>query len=138
MIELVPLCTVDVNLAKPIVIGVAPSGLRLVYEILDVTATSDRFAANLFGHANADWVTVQGTVGSLDVRMTLVTSDDAYVLVQYRGRMDLTNGPGSSPIYVAPLFETGDARYEWLNQIQAVGKGVLSGVHLRYEFYELR
>jgi hypothetical protein len=70
--------------------------------------------------------------------MTIATHDEANILVQYRGRMDLTNGPGSSPIYVAPLFETGDARYEWLNRIQAVGKGDFKGDRISYEFFEVR
>ena len=72
------------------------------------------------------------------MRMTVVTDDGAALLVLYRGRMDLTNGPGSSPIYVAPLFETGDARYEWLNRIQAVGKGDFNGDRISYEFFEVR
>jgi hypothetical protein len=138
LIELVALCTVEVVLAEPLVIGKGPTGLRLIYEVLEATATGERLSAQLSGHANADWVTVEGAVGSLDVRMTLATHDGANVLVQYRGRMDLTNGPGSSPIYVAPLFETGDARYEWLNRIQALGKGELKGNRITYEFFEAR
>ena len=42
------------------------------------------------------------------------------------------------PIYVAPLFETGDPRYSWLNSIQAVGKGLLDGNRLSYEWFEAR
>ena len=40
--------------------------------------------------------------------------------------------------YVAPVFETGDPRYAWLNAVQAVGKGKLTlaadGGRLDYEF----
>ena len=46
--------------------------------------------------------------------------------------------PGSAPIYAAPLYETGDERYAWLNRIQAVAKGALDGQSLTYEIYELR
>jgi Protein of unknown function (DUF3237) len=138
LIDLLPLCTLDVVLAEPLVIGGGPSGLRLIYEVVGATASGERLTAQLSRGANADWVTVAGAVGSLDVRMTLTTHDGANILVQYRGRMDLTNGPGSSPIYIAPLFETGDARYGWLNQVQAVGKGSLEGNLIKYEFFEVR
>ena len=41
--------------------------------------------------------------------------------------------------YVAPRFETGDARYAWLNRNQAVGKGTLNeDLSVDYEWYELR
>ena len=43
-----------------------------------------------------------------------------------------------APLYVAPLFETGDERYTWLNCIQAIGKGELDGTALAYEISEVR
>ncbi len=52
--------------------------------------------------------------------------------------MPFTNGPGVSPIYTAPTFETGDERHAWLNVIQAVAKGDLRGSDLTYELYEVR
>jgi hypothetical protein len=41
---------------------------------------------------------------------------------------------------VAPVFETGDPRYSWINEVQAVGKGVLSAdkTRLDYELCEVR
>ncbi|WP_424559507.1 DUF3237 family protein [Trebonia sp.] len=41
---------------------------------------------------------------------------------------------------MAPVFETGGPRYSWINEVQAVGKGVLSAdkTRLDYEIYELR
>ena len=92
----------------------------------------------MFGRAGADWVTVSGMVGTLDVRCTFQTHDGAIVLTQYQGRTDLSGGPENSVIYVAPRFETSDPRYLWLNAVQAVGKGVLDGSRLRYEWYEVR
>jgi len=133
-IELVPLCTVEVTLRDPISIGEGPSGNRMIFEVTEGTIEGDRFAGRMFGHASADWVTLTGTLATLDVRATVETSDGALVLAQYRGRTDLTTGT----LYVAPLFETGDPRYSWLNAIQAVGKGSLEGSHLRYEWCEAR
>jgi hypothetical protein len=89
--------------------------------------------------AAADWLTVgpDGT-GTLDVRATLETDDGALIYNAYRGRLDLTQPVGSAPIYAAPLYETGDERYAWINKIQAVGKGMTDGQILEYEIYELR
>jgi len=137
-LELVPLCTVDIVLADPIFVGEGPAGLRLVYEVASAVATGDRFSATLAGSASADWITAVGTVGTIDVRSTMATDDGGLVFVQYRGRTDLSAGPGASPIYVAPTFETGHPDLAWLNTIQAVGKGELDGTSLRYEWYEVR
>ena len=42
-------------------------------------------------------------------------------------------------VYAAPLFHTGDERYEWINRIQAVAKGRFeSPSTLVYEMFELR
>jgi hypothetical protein len=137
-LELIPLCTVDVVLAEPLFVGEGPAGLRLVYEVTSAVVTGDRFSAVMAGKAGADWITAVGTVGTLDVRMTVQTEDGALVLAQYRGRTDLAGGPGAAPIYVAPTFETGHPDYAWLNTIQAVGKGELDGSALRYEWFEVR
>jgi hypothetical protein len=41
---------------------------------------------------------------------------------------------------IAPVFETGNPRYSWIKEVQAVGKGVLSGdrTRLDYEIHELQ
>ena len=65
-------------------------------------------------------------VGTLDVRALLETDDGALIYTWYHGRLDLSQGPGTSPAYAAPLYETGDERYAWLNLIQAVAKGELT------------
>jgi len=138
MLELIALCTVDVTLAEPIVVGAGPAGLRLVYEVTEATMSGDRINGKAKGNAGADWVVVSGAVGTLDVRATFETDDGAVVFVHYSGRVDASGGPGTAPIYVAPLFETGDERYAWLNLVQAVGKGTLDGTRLHYEWYEVR
>ena len=79
------------------------------------------------GAAAADWMTVNAAMlGTLDVRALLETDDGALIYTWYHGRLDLSQGPGASPAYAAPLYETGDERYAWLNKIQAVAKGELS------------
>jgi hypothetical protein len=85
-----------------------------------------------------DWVTVRanGTV-QLDVRLLLVTDDGASLLVQYKG-IGTPGGDGTTSIRTAPLFETGDERYAWLNDVQAVGIGTSVKGSVTYEVYALR
>jgi hypothetical protein len=73
------------------------------------------------------------------VRIVIRTDDDAVVLMRYSGRVRLAPGKACIAL-IAPVFETGDPRYSWINQVPAAGKGVLSadGTRLDYEIYELR
>jgi Protein of unknown function (DUF3237) len=140
-IELVPLCTVRIQLRPPIDAGAGPAGTRIIAELASAEFKGDRLAGEQLGVAAADWL-VLGTDGTatVDARLTLRTSDGATVFVQYHGRMDVTKG-FQFPItaYVAPRFETSDQRYAWLNRIQAIGKGSLnSDFSLDYEWYEVR
>lgn len=142
MIELVPLCTVVIDLAPSLAIGTGPAGDRSVGEIRGATFDGERLKATLAGSAAADWLVRTGTVGIIDARMTIRTSDDALIYVQYGGRLDLSNPAAGLTAYTAPVFETGDERYAWLNRIQAVGKGTLNitadGAALHYEICEIR
>lgn len=138
-IELLPLCSIDVVLAEEqIFVGEGPAGMRVIAEVETLTVSGDRLSGQLKGTATADWLTVVGTVGTVDVRSTIETDDGAIVYVTYGGRMDLSGGAGAAPIYTAPRFETGDERYAWLNLVQAVAKGTLDGHRLTYEVAEVR
>jgi hypothetical protein len=139
-LELIPLCEVDMTLRTPIFVGNGPRGLRLVVEVDEATVSGERLRGKINGTATADWVTVVDGVGTLDVRSTFETHDGAIVFVQYGGRVDFTNGPGTAPVYNAQTFETGDERYTWLNFVQAAGVGTMdeTGTKLRYEWFELR
>lgn len=134
--DLVPLCTVDLTLERPHVIGDGPAGSRMVAGITGMELRGLRLTASLAGPEAADWLTIANGVASIDVRATVRTADGALVFVQYQGRSDVAGGLGSAPIYTAVRFETSDERYRWLNPLQVVGKGELG--ELRYEWYELR
>ena len=111
-----------------------PLGTRLVSEIATARFEGERFKASLLGSAAADWATIEpdGRI-CIDVRLTLQTDDGAVVLVTYQGRGDAATGTS----YSAPLFETGDERYEWLTRLQAVGKSTFDGAQLHYQMFEL-
>ncbi len=142
MIELVPLCTMVLDLAPSLAVGTGPAGDRSVGEIRAAMVSGERLEGALAGPAAADWLVRTGAIGVIDARLTIRTSDGALIYMQYGGRLDLSNpGDGLFPI-VAPVFETGDERYAWLNRVQAVGKGKLSvsadGARLEYELFEVR
>lgn len=137
-IELVPLCTIHLTMGEQLFVGEGPAGLRVVVEAAGGTVEGERLSGRIRAGSTADWLTVVGTVGTVDVRATVETDDGSLVLVTYRGRTDLTDGPGAAPIYMAPTFETGAPHLAWLNLVQAVGKGTLVGDDITYEVHEVR
>jgi len=139
-IELVPLCTATIRLAEPFFVPDTPLGTRVIAECRSFDVTGERITAHMKGSAAADWLTLDGRFqGTLDVRTLLETDDGAPVFVSYRGRIDLAAGADAATSYAAPLFDTGDERYLWLNRIQAIAKGAVSdgGTTLVYEMYEV-
>ena len=85
-----------------------------------------------------EWATVRPDGSAkADVRLTLKTDDGALILMTYHG-IGLPQADGNVSIRTAPLFETGDARYAWLNTIQAVGIGTTVGGCLRVRVGQLR
>jgi hypothetical protein len=141
-LELIPLCTVRVRPAPPIDLGLTPAGRRLMVTLLESIWDGPRLRAQLKqGVAAADWLVVSSDgTGFIDIRLTLETDDGGLIYVSYSGRRNMADVARGidAPVYVAPLFETSDPRYTWLNTIQAVGKGTVEGDLRVYEMYELR
>ncbi len=131
-LELVPLCTLTVTLAETINV----SSSLVIGEVTAARAEGDRFSANLKGNAAADWLRVSPDgYGTIDVKITLETDDGAIVHATYSGRLQFD----TMTVYTAPLFNTGDERYAWMNRIQAVSKGTFQpDGTLVYEMFELR
>ena len=137
-IELKPLGTMEVELGETANVGEGPKGTRMVADVLSAKLTGDRISAELAINDAADWLTLSdnGSLGSLDVRMTLKTDDGAFIYVEYCGRMDMAAGL----IAAAPTFQTGSAEYSWLNRIQAVSAGSVDMAtgKLVYTLFEAR
>ncbi len=138
-LELVHFATMTINLSPDVlVIPGGPLGTRVVAEVDNVSVSGDKLNATMAGKSAADWLTIgpDGSYGTLDVRLTLRTDDDAIIYVEYSGRIDL----GTNRAVSAPLFQTGDERYDWLNRIQAVADGTNNPEthELVYELYEAR
>jgi hypothetical protein len=139
-IELIPLCTARLTLNnKPMELPRTPVGLRAVIDMPDIVYEGERLSGRLAGPPAVDWLRISDDgVGAIDVRFVLRTDDDALILISYRGRSDHSQGHGVLPLYTAPLFETGDSRYTWLNTVQAIGKGIVRDNVIHYEIFEVR
>jgi hypothetical protein len=57
-IELVPLCTLRLQLKPPIEVGGGPAGTRLIVEVASAQVKGDRLRGEMLGTAAADWVIV--------------------------------------------------------------------------------
>jgi hypothetical protein len=137
-IELVPLGEMKLQLGEAITVGEGPKGTRMVIDVLTGEFRGERISAELATNDAADWVTLSegGKLGALDVRATFRTDDDAFIYVEYGGRIDMEAGL----LATAPTFQTGSPDYSWLNRIQAVAAGSVdleTGL-LSYTLYEAR
>lgn len=142
-VTLEPLCELTTKVAAPLAVGQGAMGNRSIGQITAVEMRGERLSGTLAGAAAADWMIVLGAVGTIDVRMTIRTVDDALIYVSYAGKLNLADREGGLKAFVTPVFETGDERYAWLNAVQAVGKGMLSmeadgSATIEYSFFELR
>jgi hypothetical protein len=86
---------------------------------------------------SGDWIVGRPDGSSvLDFRAVLQTDDEQKILVTWRGISYATPG-GTLHARIVPMFESGSARYAWLNNVVAVG--VLRPVpgKISYRVYEI-
>ncbi len=114
-----------------------PQGSRMIASVSGGTFEGPKVKGAVPAGASGDWVTLRDD-GSfrLDVRLTLVTDDDAVILCTYNG-VGQADANGAMTLKTAPTFETGDERYQWLNHIQAIGYGTVDGDGVHYDVYAL-
>lgn len=137
-IELEPLGTLTVTIARQTTIASSPQGGRLVGEAGSCHWEGDRVRADQLGTSAGDWVRFHADRSvTVDARILLRTDDGAVIAMRYGGKADRPPGEGGI-VWTTPTFETDDPRYAWLNSIQAVGRGVRDGASLVYELYALR
>ena len=134
-LEVEHLFTLDLQVAEGVqVVKGGPQGTRIIAEVSGGSFTGERMSGRVVS-PGGDWVTARSDRSlQLDVRLTLITDDDAVILMQYKGIGDPNLGVARS----APQFETGDDRYGWINNVQGVGVGRLHpGGGVTYEVYAL-
>jgi Protein of unknown function (DUF3237) len=121
---------------QPISVTGGPRGDRLVITVTEGSFAGPKLKGTVADAAGGDWAIIRpdGTL-VLDVRLALMTDDGAAIYMTYGGFGQ--RGPDGLTIRTAPTFECGDARYAWLNTVQAVGHGSSAKGSVTYDIYAL-
>jgi hypothetical protein len=129
------LCHIHATLDTPIMVPNGPQGTRLIVGVNGGTVDGPRLKGHL-AHLGADWLTLRSDgTAQLDVRIAIHTHDDAVIHCTYKGIM--APHDGAPRIVTAPLFETGDERYAWLNAVQAIAVGTPGSGTVDYDVYRI-
>ena len=149
MLRLEPLFRAVVSLAPAQELGDAPLGRRRIIPITGGRVSGKRLNGTILP-GGADWQIVRADgVADLDARYTVQSDDGALIYVSNRGLRHgrpevlarLARGedvdPGAYYMRTQPWFETGDARYAWLNRIVCVGTGARRPEAVELEFFEV-
>ncbi|KAK4111737.1 hypothetical protein N656DRAFT_711383 [Canariomyces notabilis] len=110
------LYSLNCTLGPSIQVGGGPHGTRVVIPIIGGTFSGPQLSGKVL-NLGADWglVDKNGTF-SADTRYQLQTDDGAHIFIR-------TSGPAQPDghLHLRMVFETGSAKYYWLNNIVAVG-----------------
>jgi len=139
----------EIELAPPQELGAGPLGRRRIVGITGGRFFGERLSGRVLA-GGADWQVIRADgVADLDARYTLETHDGALIYVRNRGYRHgpeevlrrLARGenvdPGQYYMRTTPLFETGDARYAWLNRIVCVATGARRAAAVELEVFEV-
>jgi hypothetical protein len=149
-LNLHPLFRAEITLAAPQELGDAPHGRRRIIPITGGRIIGERVIGRVLA-GGADWQIVRTDgVAELDARYTIETADGALIYVANRGvrhgpaevlRKLAAGEPVDPALYymrTTPWFETGDARYAWLNRIVCVATGARRAAAVELEVYEIQ
>lgn len=132
------LFTITANTGDPAPVVIPRAGGNLtVITVMSGTFEGPALRGRVLPVAGGDWISVRDD-GSmrLDVRIVLETDDGALIYMTYGG-VGLADADGSLSLRTAPLFETADERYTWLNRLQAVATGTVGPGTVTYRVYRL-
>ena len=148
--QLQPLLKASIALAAAQELGESPLGRRRIVPICGGSFDGARLRGRVLA-GGADWQLVRADgVADLDARYTLETEDGALIYVRNRGYRHgpadvmrrLTAGETVDPalyyMRTTPRFETGDARYAWLNSVVCVASGVRHPSSVEIDVYEVK
>ena len=147
--NLQPLFRAEISLAAAQELGETPQGRRRIIGITGGRFSGERLSGRVLP-GGADWQLVRADgVADLDARYTLETADGALIYVRNRGYRHgspeiirrLASGEAVDPslyyMRTTPRFETGDARYAWLNRIICVASGARRRAAVDLEVFEV-
>jgi hypothetical protein len=151
------LYSASIEVATPLELGATPQGVRRIIHITGGKFSGDGLLNNsLRGEivpGGADWQILRtdeiDTTAILEARFTMRTDDGALIYVQNWGVRRGTHAtikrmmtgeavnPSDYVFSMTPRFETGDARYAWLNHTVAVGRGMRTPTQVIYDVYSV-
>lgn len=147
--KLEPLMTYHAVLTNSLEVGNTPYGNRLIVEVDGGEFEGPRLKGRFRNAAAADWITLNGGYAHLDVRLTAETDDGALIYIEYLGKLELTEqaqkalaGEGSTDygdhyFVTSPRMQTGDPRYQWVNNIVCVAQGRLLPGRVEYQVFQV-
>jgi len=148
--KLEPLFSYHAVLRDALDIGHGPFGQRLIVEVDGGAFEGPQLRGTIRKAGCADWLTMSDDYGHLDVRATFETHDGAYIYVEYRGHIELTDAVraalggsgqtefGEAYFVTSPRMQTGDPRYRWVNNLVCVAQGRLRPGRVEYQVYAVR
>ena len=144
------LLRIEITLEKPRELGDTPFGRRRIIGITGGRFSGERLSGRVLP-GGADWQVIRSDgVADLDARYTLETGDGALIYVRNRGyrhgpqdvleKISLGESVDPALYYMrtTPLFETGDARYAWLNRMVCVATGERKAAQVHLEVFEVK
>jgi Protein of unknown function (DUF3237) len=148
MLTLEPLLTFS-NGVTTQAIGNTPFGERTTYIVGEGIFSGPRLRGRILA-GGGDWF-VRGAqdLARLDVRKTFETDDGALIHVSYTGLYKFKDSVlkalaagrdaqfGDTLFMALVQFETGDARYAWLNETLAVAEARETAAGVEYQLYAL-
>ena len=150
MIQTRPLFKIQVQVTSSMDLGHTPLGARRIAMVGEGSFEGERVRGTVLPGPNGDWLLQRNDgVMVLDVRLTLLTDDGAYIHMRYNG---LRHGPADvmakvargepadpSTYYfrIAPTFETSSEKYAWMNKLLAVGIGERKPSGPHYDIFEI-
>jgi hypothetical protein len=149
-LQIQKLARIEVTLEKPRELGDTPLGRRRIIGITGGRFSGERLSGRVLP-GGADWQVIRSDgVADLDARYTLETGDGALIYVRNRGyrhgprdileKIALGESVDPALYYMrtTPLFETGDARYAWLNRMVCVATGERKAAEVHLEVFEIK
>lgn len=147
-----PLFNIRVTLRDPLNVGISYAGHRIIYDVESGIVEGEKVKGKL-KPSGGDWVIrhPNGTF-TLDVKICIETDDGAMIFLSWRGRLvipehligkviskDTCDEVDKDEYYFRNLImiETGDERYQWLNNIVAISQGQLIPEGIQYYVMEV-
>lgn len=150
-----PLCRamIDVDPQSPMALGETPWRRPFAAYIKQGWFEGPRLRGRVLP-GGGDWPTLSKTgTQAVDARVVWQTDDGALLYLAYGGRIavplelqaelaDPVRGPAVDPrryyFRTAPMFETADPRYAWLNDILCIAVGRRTAGGIAYQIYEVK